>query len=314
MKTETRVIDNRVFLLGLDELYREAIKPHEMGDLLQCAELVAADLGLAPANVPVEGYYSENTSLETYFRLMRAIQDQKRKRASEIHHKEAFDRLKAVSESPIFGVPHDKNSEQLIRRMRNALNAAVEKHQLNLTVEIITNAAHELASSSDDISLVSVAALARDSAVLAALGESFVLYSHLPAILGIPEKQPTVLYDWRVDPAIENRARLFVNEFNMLLDESLPEPCAQNAAPYWHACNIEKIVGRCVVLARNSSVQPPMFYHWAVERHVTGTLEVLDFWHSELWTTARFRASSRGTRRRLRKPRDKSRNWWRFWN
>ena len=30
VKTERRVVNNRVFLLGLDELYREAMKRHEL--------------------------------------------------------------------------------------------------------------------------------------------------------------------------------------------------------------------------------------------------------------------------------------------
>ena len=32
-----RVIDNRVFLLGLDELYRKAMQTHERTELRECA-------------------------------------------------------------------------------------------------------------------------------------------------------------------------------------------------------------------------------------------------------------------------------------
>ncbi len=52
----TRVIvDNRMFLLGLDKLYRDAMKKHERSELRQCAQRVANALDLAPAQVPVEG-------------------------------------------------------------------------------------------------------------------------------------------------------------------------------------------------------------------------------------------------------------------
>lgn len=37
MSTERRVVDNRFFSLGLDGLYRDAMKEHERGELLGCA-------------------------------------------------------------------------------------------------------------------------------------------------------------------------------------------------------------------------------------------------------------------------------------
>ncbi len=69
-----RVVDNRVFLLGLDALYRAAVKPHERGELRDAARCVAHDLGVGPADVPVEGYYAEDPQLAEYFGLIRALQ------------------------------------------------------------------------------------------------------------------------------------------------------------------------------------------------------------------------------------------------
>src|SRR4029079_15725650 len=77
MKPELRVVDNRVFLLGLDELYREAMKSHERGELRDAARSVASALDLDPAkgrDDPVEGYYTEDARLTEYFRLMRSLQ------------------------------------------------------------------------------------------------------------------------------------------------------------------------------------------------------------------------------------------------
>ena len=43
-----RVVDDRVFLLGLDEMYRNVIKVHERGELLECASRVAQMLQVEP--------------------------------------------------------------------------------------------------------------------------------------------------------------------------------------------------------------------------------------------------------------------------
>src|SRR6266550_2354512 len=67
--TEERVVDDRTFLLGLDELYRTGIKPHERTELLVAAREVASALGIPPAaaDAPVEGYYGEDDQLREYF-------------------------------------------------------------------------------------------------------------------------------------------------------------------------------------------------------------------------------------------------------
>jgi hypothetical protein len=74
MKIDRRIVDNRVFLLGLDELYREAMKRHEREELLGCARETAGALSVAAAEVPVEGYYSEDERLTEYFLLVRVLQ------------------------------------------------------------------------------------------------------------------------------------------------------------------------------------------------------------------------------------------------
>jgi hypothetical protein len=50
MKPDRRVVNNRVFLLGLDELYREALKRHERVELLHCARETASAVSVAPAD------------------------------------------------------------------------------------------------------------------------------------------------------------------------------------------------------------------------------------------------------------------------
>src|SRR6266550_1040881 len=70
-----RLVDNRVFLLGLDALYRGAMKRNEGFELLRCAREVAWTLHIKPAYVPVEGYYAEDQHLTAFFRLLRALQN-----------------------------------------------------------------------------------------------------------------------------------------------------------------------------------------------------------------------------------------------
>ncbi len=283
MNAERRIVDNRVFLLGLDELYRAAIKAHEKTELLQCAVLLARDLSLTPADAPVEGYYSEDDELTSYFRLMRSLQNEPESRRTEIRHVEAYDRLQAVTESPIFGVPSD--SDRLLRQGRNALYYALETLGEDFSIEKITNTAYDIAAGSDEVSLVALAALARDPVVIAALGESVVLYSAV-YVIGIPEP---VQYDWQVEPVVEARAQQFVDEFNKLFGESLPRPCADNAARFGDACSMEQALGRCVRIAVDNPVSPTRHYHWAIDFGEDDTLEVTDFWDTRLWTTAGYR-------------------------
>ena len=80
-----RVVNNRVFLLGLDELYRTAIQEHEHDELLSCALHVTSALNIQPADVPVEGYYAEDEELTSYFRMMKALQKVPLSRASNAY-------------------------------------------------------------------------------------------------------------------------------------------------------------------------------------------------------------------------------------
>lgn len=105
-----RVVDNRTFLLGLDELYREAMKVHERGELLHCARRVAATLEVAPAVVPIEGYYTEDQQLTEYFRLMRALQVISDKRTSEVASLPEFQRLLDVTSAPLYGKAMKRNN------------------------------------------------------------------------------------------------------------------------------------------------------------------------------------------------------------
>jgi hypothetical protein len=284
MLTERRVVTNRVFLLGLDDLYREAMKRHEREELLRAARETAAALAVVPADVPIEGYYSEDAPLTEYFRLVRALQKVDVAREAEVEGLVAYRRLKQVTESPIFGPPYRR--EYLLSVGKDALSAALDKTFPEWTVPNLTRQAYEEAVQSDDFSLVALAALSKDPVVLAALRESVVLYSMAlggAAVIRDPE------YVWEVDDAIQKRATRFVETFNELLGEQLPLPVPENAAEFWVASKEWKIIGRCVRIGSDDSVRPIRHYHWAIDQGDQYRLVVNEFWDAEIWTTQRYR-------------------------
>jgi len=292
--TYDRIVDDRRFLLGLDELYREAMKEHERTQLLACAQDVAAALKVEPANVPIEGYYSEAPDLATYFRLLRALQQQSASRAAEVESLSQFRRLRDVTSSPIFGRPVlktlDEEDEHLLPAGRDPVSAVlnVAETQAECTVERLIAQTSAYAEENDDYSLVGLACRARDAVVIAALRESVVLYAEM-GVPGAMRSRPKYL--WRVTPALAAAAHRFIDAFNGLFGPELPPA----TATYAHIFGRQEpnIVGRCVCLGRTRDV-PPAYYHWAVVQG--GQYAVHEFWSPEIWTTERYRSGNRVSR------------------
>ncbi len=109
MTRERRIVNNRVFLLGLDDLYRKAMKAHERAELLRFARESAQVLSVPPADVPIEGYYSEDELLAEHFRLLRALQQVAASRERELTDCDGFRRLKQLTQSGLFGRPQDRD-------------------------------------------------------------------------------------------------------------------------------------------------------------------------------------------------------------
>ncbi|ABW27459.1 hypothetical protein [Acaryochloris marina] len=195
---EQRIVTNRVFVLGLDELYREAMKCHERTELLQCAEEVASVLSLAPGNVPVEGYYTESPELTRYFQLVQTLQNVPREREADVSDVKSFQRLKQVTGSLIFGTPADQR--YLLPTGKDALSIAMEQSFPAWTIANLTAETFHVAIESNDYSLVALAALSKDPVVLAACRESVVLYAFLPP--GSAYNPEESEYRWQVDPLI----------------------------------------------------------------------------------------------------------------
>ena len=283
---ETCVVDNQVFLLDLDELYREAMKVQERGELLHHARDLAKRLEVAPANVPIEGYYSEDEHLTEYFRLMRGLQAVDGDRTNEVNRMDGYKRLFAVTSSALFGEATDGGG--LFPVGSDALTKALQTTQ-PWTVPLLTAAAQRIAVTGNDCGLATLAAFPGDPVVLAALRESIVLYAMFGK-LSAQDELPR--YDWQVDPELAERAECFVATFNELFPHgpALPEPTAINAEQFWVGKDTSRIAGRCVRLGDDAS-EPPRFYHWGIRilSGSTGQLEVDEFWSDEVWTTERYR-------------------------
>lgn len=283
-----RVVDDRVFLLGLDELYRSAIKLHERGELLDAARSVTSALGVAPVSVPVEGYYAEDEQLTEYFLLMRSLGSVSGARVPEVETTAGYRRLVEVTSARLYGEPQWGGN--ILPAGRDALARALDSEWPSWHIETLTEAARVAAVQHDDISLVGLAARAGDPVVLTALRESVVLYAEVVA--GAAPRPPRYVYAWRVDAALAEAAGRFIATFNGLFDEDLPPAVPDNAKAYWSAGQRSDIVGRCVRLGFDRST-PPRQYHWAIRRGEV----VEEFWDTEIWTTERYRTSKLGFRR-----------------
>jgi hypothetical protein len=289
MFEERHVVDNRVFLLGLDNLYREAMKRHERGELLMCARRVAKALSVAPSNAPVEGYYAEDELLTEYFRLVRALQGVDEGKTSSVASLSEFQRLRDVTSAPLYGRP--QYARKLLPAGRDALSQALLDTFPNWSAPSLTAAAYNKAQEFDDISLVGLAALVKDAVVMTAVRESVVLYAEIAESAALHRPRPK--YVWEVDKHLAQQARRFIDTFNTLFGESLPPPDPAQAELYWHAYADNEIVGRCVRLGYDDSTLPIRQYHWAICRAADGGFVVQEFWKPEIWTTTRYRSTLR---------------------
>jgi hypothetical protein len=256
-----------------------------------CARRVAETLRVAPADVPVEGYYAEDERLTEYFLLVRALQDVGEGKKNSVDSLSEFQRLRDVTSAPLYGRPQYEG--RLLPR--DALSQALIDTFPNWTAPSLTAAAYNIALELDEISLVGLAARIKDAVVLTALRESVVLYAEV--IVGAALHPPRPEYVWEVDKDLARQAGRFIDTFNTLFGERLPPPDPAQAELYWHAYDDNEIHGRCVRLGYDNTSLPIRNYHWAIRRAADGGFAVQEFWNPELWTTTRYRSALYGFER-----------------
>jgi len=287
LSTHTNVIevDNRMFLLGLDELYRQAQKRFECQTLLPEARLVANRLNVRPAYIPIEGYYYESQDLTEYFRLIRALQGEREEQESKLNDVPEFQHLKEYFSSPIYGSPQRKG--KLFPVGRDSLSQALRMTIPDWNVNRITQFAYQAALEYDDISIVGLAARIQDAVTLGALRESAVLYAEIET-LGITE---TPQVKWCVDAELGKVANRFINTFNRFVPGGLPQAIPDNVEKFYKGYSENEIIGRSVRIGTN--VDGTSHYHWAIAIEQISEderkLEVDDFWSDHIWTTEKYR-------------------------
>ena len=200
------------------------MKGHERtANYWRARERVSTALHQAPADVPVEGYYSEESALTTYFRLMRALQAVSLERAPEVEAIPEFHRLLTVTSSPIFGSP----SERALTpdRQRLALGSPPRYDMAQWSVPVLTAAAAKVARATDDFSLVGWRPRAEDRrrARGSARVRGALCFMAVTGGFAVPRFE----YVWQVDPALAERPSRFVDAFNGLFGPELPPPTAQ---------------------------------------------------------------------------------------
>lgn len=284
-RTVLRTVGNRELILGIDHLYRDAMKAFEIGTLLPAAEAVALHIGADPGEVPIEGYYAESPELARYFQLMRALQQVPAARRDALLEMDAFQQLWRATQSPLFGA--DSDADILLPPKRDPLYFALkELSPAQWSIPQLTEKAAREAALREDHSLVGLACLARDAVCIAALRESVVLYAELYAAMAA--RSVSYRYVWKVTPEVAAAANRFITGFNQLTSACFPSAVASNVEYYYFAASNSNALGRCARIGYNALADSEPHYHWAVNWGEEDYV-VEDFWKGEIWTTERYR-------------------------
>jgi hypothetical protein len=285
------VVDDRAFVLGLDELYRNAMKGFESQSLLPCARRVANTLQVRPADVPIEGYSHETPELKEYFCLMRSLQEVNEARETEVRDLDEFQRLWELTNSPLYGRPQRKG--KLLPVGRDPLSQALLDTRPDWRLGRLVRATYDIAQGQDDFSLVGLAARTRDAVLLTAVRETVVLYAEVMT-LGIAT-EPEFRCEWRVDADLAEAANRFIDTFNRFVPGALPRAEAANAEQYAKGYVDNGFIGRCVRIGKTPD--DGRHYHWAivVQEISPAGLELCvdEFWSERIWTTEKYREVQR---------------------
>jgi hypothetical protein len=272
------VVDDRAFVIGLSELFRQEMKSYEVGHLLPLAETACIDLDLSPANVTVEGYYTESDELERFFQLIRALQDIEVHKVSDGTTKTAIFRLREVLTSPAMG--RVESNDILLPRTTSPFGEALQILS-NWSIDGLCQEAKKLVRK-DDSGLVAVAAAAGDPVCLCAARESMALVADVE----LAEMQPPE-FTWGVSKGVAEVAVRFVSCLANATGIILPEPISTFSHLYGQAARDAELIGRCVLIGELFG-NPYPYYHWYIDSQ-NGQLRVKDFWSSSIWTTGRLR-------------------------
>ncbi len=284
------IVDNRTFLLGLDELYRTAVKRYEQETLLPHARTLTDLLQVIPTKCPIEGYYAETPELTEYFYLVRAMQSLPAISPPDVYAPVSYQVLSAFMRSPIFGPFHE--SDGLLPRSHDSLFLALRETAPNWSLNRVIHTAQQVAHANDDISMVGLAARSGDSVALTALYESTVMREEITHF-GF-ETSPHTPYVWMVDDELVESAQRFIAALNMFIPNALPTAAPEHAATFFKAFLNNDVIGRCVRIGTTTACHN-RHYYWALcaatDYDGRVSIDVDIFWSDQLWTTTMYRTS-----------------------
>jgi hypothetical protein len=163
------VVDDRTFVIGLCQLFRQEMKAFEVASLLPAAEAACRELNLEPAAVPVEGYYAESPELTRFFRLVRRLQ---RADVAPAHGASpALRHLRSVLCAPAMG--RVEQSDRLLPRTTSPFGEALETAAVWSVAELSRRA--QASVRENDAGLVAVAAATGDAIALCVARETLAL-------------------------------------------------------------------------------------------------------------------------------------------
>jgi len=272
------IVDDQTFVVGLSELFREQMKAYELATLLPLAETACGALSLSPAVVPVEGYYSESSELEKFFRLIRALQSAEGQELSSGPGEHAIVRLREVFTSPAMG--RLEENDGLIPRTSSPFGEAL-RSLANWSIDDLSRKAQNLVRN-DDAGLVAVASATGDPTAICVARESVALTADVE-LAEIDSSN----FIWAVSKHVAEVAHRFVSSLADATGITLPKPEEPSSQLYGEAAKAAELVGRCILIGERSSTAHP-FYHWYIDT-CRDELAVKDFWSSSVWTTDNLR-------------------------
>lgn len=277
-------VDDRLFTLGLTELFRGEMKRHETENLLPLAIAVCREIAIDPSDAPIEGYYDETPELREFFRRVRALQDTRATVVLTPVAGHALKRLSATLNSPALG--HVVDDGHLLARNTQVLGEALRISLRWSIDELVLKAASMVRK--DDCDLVAVAATTGDALCLLVARESLAL----SADMEWAEQDDEPEYRWAVSEAVAAVAMRFVGALRQSTGIALPTPDRSNALRYGRAGTGVDLAGRCILLGRRSGTGD-VYYHWYVDA-AGGTPVVRDFWSAAVWSTQAVRCLPTG--------------------
>ena len=273
-------VDDRCFVLGLNEAFREVKQAYELAVLLPAAERVAAALGVAEADVPVEGYYYQSEALSRYFRLIRALQQQPATAMPGADCAQALQTLRAYFSSPALGRPVS-GMDNLLPQTSSPLNEALQTIlPQDWNIDRICQAAMAQVDE-DDVNLLALAAMTGDALLICATRETMALDM---CVATCAIETPT--YRWAVSAALAERANRFIDRLQRDTGIVLPAADASSAEYYFHQQQNAGLSGRCIAIGQ---IPGNGYYHWYIGYDLGGC-QVKDFWSDSLWTTEQMMA------------------------